>query len=139
MKTRIILLLLVSFLFMFCSDDDKDDIQNGNRDLRQTVWKGEIFNMSDKEINDKGSITIQFINENRGNYEFKFESFISALFEDFKYQINDKLIQLEPVTSEKSTYLKGDWIIQKHTSDSLVITNNLHLENSYIIRVKKIE
>ncbi|GHV39488.1 hypothetical protein FACS1894179_04470 [Bacteroidia bacterium] len=142
MKTiKFLLLICLCISMLSCGDDDNNNVPVPDPlELKQTAWKGTIFDRSGGEIYDQGPITIQFITEERGNYEFKFGNFINALLEDFKFGISDKLMQIQPVSSARPTYLSGDWIIQKHTSDSLVITKNLHLEDavSYIIRVKKI-
>lgn len=138
---RFLFFVSLTVLFLSCRDDDDNSSESDPYKLRLTSWKGMIFEYSEGELQGHGPITLQITTETRGTYEYKFDYQINSLIENFEYKAADKLMQIKAVSSQVSTSLKGDWVIEKLDEDSLVLSKNAAMTEalSNFIKLKKVK
>lgn len=134
---KTLLLLSFSILFFGCNDEEdkesKKEFAFSASELKQTEWKGEIFYLTDGNVDTEGYVNIVFYTESKGVYEYKLDYQINPEKKDFEYEIQDKYMHFS------GAILTGRWILQKYDGDSLVIADNkAAFTDSKILKLKRV-
>ena len=109
MKTLKTLLLLSLILLLFnCSDDDnKSNFEIDPDSLKQTSWGG-TMNVSyydGGEHTQSANIGIIFYTISDGKYDVKYDSSTEPYIYDFKYSIDEKILNID------GGPLGGNWLL----------------------------
>lgn len=118
-------LLLFSSFLTCCSNDDTEDFRFDAESLKQTTWEGTKLLTEGDQVISTANVVIQFYTINSGQCIIKQEEEEQQQAEvwDFKYSIEDKLMEIE------NGALWGTWFLLEMEKDKLV----LEKRGSYIV------
>lgn len=111
---NVVFLLILSSFLTCCSDDDTEEFRFDAGSLVQTIWEGTELVTDGDKVKSSVNIEIRFFTINSARCFIKEEG-KETLVRDFKYSINDKLMEIEDGP------LWNTWFIIEAKKDKLVL------------------